>query len=142
MAARLYCELDPTGHVLLLRPIGTQPGRRTVSRLPRDSAGSTTAAVPPEHRTHVPFRRLPACAYSSAGPCVLRFTCAEAENNMATPVMNFVTWHDAQQRGRTLQPLNFWQWYFGQLLMNQWEETGWDERVITYVLGGCRHKLR
>nr|AUG90893.1 X protein [Bat Hepatitis B virus] len=142
MAARLYCELDPARDVVLLRPVGTQPGRRPVARHPGDPAGSSSAAVPPDHRQDVSVRRLPACAYSSAGPCVLRFTCAEAASNMETTMMNFVTWHTARQRGHVQQPLNSWQWYFGQLLMNQWEETGWGDRIITYVLGGCRHKLR
>nr|ATY50194.1 X protein [Bat Hepatitis B virus]ATY50198.1 X protein [Bat Hepatitis B virus] len=142
MAARLYCELDPARDVLLLRPVGTQPCGRPVSRHPGDPAGSAATSVPPDHRQDLAVRRLPACAYSSAGPCVLRFTCAEAANNMATTMMNFVTWHNAQRRGSTLQSLDSWQWYFGQLLMNQWEETGWGDRLSTYALGGCRHKLR
>ncbi|AIW47289.1 X protein [Pomona bat hepatitis B virus] len=142
MAARLYCELDPSRDVLLLRPFGAQPGGRPVSRFPGDSNGSTASTVPPVHRQDFALRRLPACAYSNAGPCVLRFTCAEAAVNMETTMTNFVTWHTARQRGTVTQTLNSWQWYFGQLLMNQWEETGWDDRIIAYVLGGCRHKLR
>nr|AVW79972.1 X protein [Bat hepadnavirus] len=142
MAARLYCELDPERNVLLLRPFGAQPGGRSFARHSGDPAGSSSAAVSPVHRQDVPVRRLPACAYSSAGPCVLRFTCAEAANNMETTMMNFVTWHAARRRGMFLQSLDSWQWYFGQSLMNQWEETGWGDRLSTYVLGGCRHKLR
>nr|ARM20239.1 X protein [Bat hepatitis virus] len=142
MAARLYCELDPARNIVLLRAFGTQPSGRTVARHPGDSSGSSSAAFSPVHRQDVPVRRLPACAYSSAGPCVLRFTCAEAADNMATSMMNFVTWLTALQRGSLLRTLNSWQWYFGQSLMNQWEETGWDDRINTYVLGGCRHKLR
>ncbi|UOX72965.1 X protein [Wufeng Rhinolophus sinicus orthohepadnavirus 1] len=142
MAARLYCELDPARDVLLLRPVGAESRRRSVPRLPGNPAGSSASAVPSVHRQDIAVRRLPACAFSSAGPCVLRFTCADVANNMETPVMNFVPWHAARQRGTFLRTLNSWQWYFGQSLMNQWEETGWGDRVITYVLGGCRHKLR
>nr|ARM20227.1 X protein [Bat hepatitis virus]ARM20231.1 X protein [Bat hepatitis virus] len=142
MAARLYCELDPARNVLLLRSFGAQPSGRPVARPFGDPTCSSAAAFPPDHRQDVLVRRLPACAYSSAGPCVLRFTCADAARNMATTMMNFVTWHAALQRGSLLQSWNSWQWYFGQILMNQWEETGWDDRINTYVLGGCRHKLQ
>nr|ATY50226.1 X protein [Bat Hepatitis B virus]ATY50234.1 X protein [Bat Hepatitis B virus]ATY50238.1 X protein [Bat Hepatitis B virus]ATY50242.1 X protein [Bat Hepatitis B virus]AUG90843.1 X protein [Bat Hepatitis B virus] len=142
MAARLYCELDPERDVVLLRPVGVQSCRRSVQRPPGDSRRAAAAPVPPVDRPNVPVRRLPACAYTSAGPCVLRFTCAETKSNMETTMMNFVLWHQNRQRGRILQSLNSWQWYFGQSLMNQWEETGWGERLNTYVLGGCRHKLR
>ncbi|UOX72961.1 X protein [Longquan Rhinolophus pearsonii orthohepadnavirus 1] len=142
MAARLYCELDPARDVVLLRPVGVQSRRRAFPRSSRNPRRATTAAVSPVHRQDIPVRRLPACAYTSAGPCVLRFNCAETKNNMETTMMNFVRWHQHRQLGRMLQPLNLWQWYFGESLMNQWEETGWGERLNTYVLGGCRHKFR
>nr|AQT40959.1 X protein [Horseshoe bat hepatitis B virus] len=142
MAARLYCELDPARDVLLLRPVGAESRGRPVPRLPGHQNSSSAAEVPPVHRQDLAVRRLPACAFSSAGPCALRFTCADVANNMETPVMNFVTWQAARQRGSYLRTLDSWQWYFGQSVMNQWEETGWGDRVIAYVLGGCRHKLR
>ncbi|AGW01280.1 X protein [Horseshoe bat hepatitis B virus] len=141
MAARLHCELDAARDVLLLRPLGTQPGGRSVARAARDPAGAAAAAVPSVHRPHLPVRRLPACAFTPAGPCVLRFTCADLQRHMET-TMNFVPWQMARQRGQLMRTLSYWDWYFKQSLMNQWEEQGLGERLNTYVLGGCRHKLR
>nr|AUG90865.1 X protein [Bat Hepatitis B virus]AUG90872.1 X protein [Bat Hepatitis B virus]AUG90881.1 X protein [Bat Hepatitis B virus] len=141
MAARLRCELDAARDVVLLRPFGAESRGRTIARA-RDRLGSSAVAVPPDHRQDVAVRRLPACAYTSAGPCCLRFTCADLRRHMETTVMNFVTWHDARQRGQRARTFIDWDWHFQQLLMNQWEELGQGERLNTYVLGGCRHKFR
>nr|AGW01271.1 X protein [Roundleaf bat hepatitis B virus] len=141
MAARLHCELDAARDVVLLRPLGVEPRGRPFPRPPRDPPRAATAAVPPFHRSDLPVRRLPACAFSSAGPCVLRFTCADLQRHMETP-LNFVTWQGARQRGHFLRTLDYWDWYIKQSLMNQWEELGLGERLNTYVLGGCRHKLK
>ncbi|QBQ18421.1 X protein [Tai Forest hepadnavirus] len=140
MAARLRCRLDPSRNILHLRPVGPQSSGRSISRSSRLSPLPAAAALRSFHRSHVPLRSLPSCAWSPAGPCVLRFTCADLRRCMGAP-MNFARWHGRRMRGLTVGTLNRWQDFYHGLFMQLWEDQGWSERLCTYVLGGCRHKL-
>ncbi|UBZ53985.1 X protein [Orthohepadnavirus bassarisci] len=138
MAARVHCQLDSSGHVLLLRPLRTEPGRRPLSRPSGFPPLSTAAAVSPVHGENLAVRRLPACAFSDAGPCALRFTCADLGCMETT--MNLVPWLTTRTMGlRSTTVLLTKQ--INDQLWEEWEERGWSQRLCTYVIGGCGHKL-
>nr|AGH10177.1 X protein [Bat hepatitis virus] len=140
MAARLRCQLDASGNVVLLRPLCIESGGRPVARYARHSRRAAASPVPTVHGPHVTLRRLPICAASPAGPCALRFTCANFSGCMET-TMNFVTWLGTRRRTGAKLNSGHWDMYFRESLMKEWEEKGNDQRLYTYVSGGCRHKL-
>nr|AVK93937.1 X protein [Hepatitis B virus] len=76
MAARLCCQLDLTRDVLCLRPVGAESRGRPFSGPLGTLSSSSLPAVPTDHGAHLSLRGLPVCAFSSAGPCALRFTSA------------------------------------------------------------------
>nr|ACO05276.1 truncated X protein [Hepatitis B virus] len=76
MAARVCCQLDPARDVLCLRPVGAESRGRPVSGPFGTLPSPSSSAVPANHGAHLSLRGLPVCAFSSAGPCALRFTSA------------------------------------------------------------------
>nr|ACU26919.1 truncated X protein [Hepatitis B virus]ACU26924.1 X protein [Hepatitis B virus]ACU26929.1 truncated X protein [Hepatitis B virus] len=76
MAARVCCQLDPARDVLCLRPVGAESRGRPVSGPFGALPSPSSSAVPADHGAHLSLRGLPVCAFSSAGPCALRFTSA------------------------------------------------------------------
>nr|QMV34716.1 X Protein [Domestic donkey hepatitis B virus]QMV34959.1 X protein [Equine hepatitis B virus] len=136
MAARLRCQLDPSGRVLHLRPFASESCRRTFARTAGAPDLPAADVLQADHRTHLRVRRLPACCFSSRGPCVLRFTCADISRCMEAP-MNLVQYLGRRARGLQHPRGDS---YCQHELWTQWEENGWSDRIYTYVLGGCRHK--
>nr|UTN45716.1 truncated X protein [Hepatitis B virus] len=76
MAARLCCQLDPARDVLCLRPVGAESRGRPFSGPLGTLSSPSPSAVSTDHGAHLSLRGLPVCAFSSAGPCALRFTSA------------------------------------------------------------------
>ncbi|AAC16907.1 X protein [Woolly monkey hepatitis B virus] len=139
MAARLCCYLDPERDVLCLRPLQAEPSGRPFSGLSRPAETAAAAAVPAFHGAHLSLRGLPSCAFSSAGPCALRFTSA-TWRCMETP-MNSVTCLRKRTLGLRTAPPTVMEQYIKDCLFEQWEEQGEEPRLKVFVLGGCRHKL-
>ncbi|AAA46758.1 hypothetical protein [Ground squirrel hepatitis virus] len=136
MAARLCCQLDSSRDVLLLRPLRGQPSGPSVSGTSAGSPSSAASAFSSGHQADIPVGRLPACFYSSAGPCCLGFTCADLRTMDST--VNFVPWHAKRQLG--MMQKDFWTAYIRDQLLTLWEEGIIDPRLKLFVLGGCRHK--
>ncbi|AVV68830.1 X protein [Capuchin monkey hepatitis B virus] len=140
MAARLCCQLDPARDVLCLRPVTAEPCGRPFSGSARTSAPAAAAALPSIDGAYLSLRGLPSCAFSSSGPCALRFTSAR---RMATPMNSRDLVQQLYNRTLGLAPLSTGQWerHFKDLLFEEWEELGVEFRLKVFVLGGCRHKL-
>nr|BDG15100.1 X protein [Domestic cat hepadnavirus] len=140
MAARLRCDLDSSGRVLRLRPFHSESCGRAVSRASRLPDVPTAVAVPSTLRPCQSLRGLPACLASSAGPCVLRFTCADCRRCMETAMIGLVPALLARQLGSGTWQTDLWTLRLRELLLAEWEEEGLTPRLCTYLLSGCAHK--
>nr|ASN77562.1 truncated X protein [Hepatitis B virus] len=76
MAARVCCQLDSSRDVLCLRPVSAESRGRPLTGSLGTLSSPSPSAVPSDHGAHLSLRGLPVCAFSSAGPCALRFTSA------------------------------------------------------------------
>nr|ACR33819.1 X protein [Hepatitis B virus] len=143
MAARLCCQLDPARDVLCLRPVGAESRGRPFSGPLGTLSSPSPSAVSTDHGAHLSLRGLPVCAFSSAGPCALRFTSARR--------MGMETTVNARQflpkvlykrtLGLSVMSTIDLEAYFKDCLFTNWEELGEENRLMISVLGGCRHKL-
>nr|CBX46798.1 X protein [Hepatitis B virus] len=141
MAARLCCQLDPARNVLCLRPVGAESCGRPLSGPLGDLPASSSSAVPTVHGAHLSLRGLPVCAFSSAGPCALRFTSA---SNMETTVNAYLVLPMVLRKrtfGLSAMSTTDSEAYFKDCVFKDWEELGEEIRLKVIVLGGCRHKL-
>nr|AFF18650.1 X protein [Hepatitis B virus] len=141
MAARLCCQLDPARDVLCLRPVGAEPCRRPVSGSLRTLPSSLSSAVPADHGAHLSLRGLPVCAFSSAGPCALRFTSARCMETTVNAPRNLPTVLHKRTLGLSAMSTTKIETYFKDCVFKDWEELGEEIRLKVFVLGGCRHKL-
>nr|AEZ63524.1 X protein [Hepatitis B virus] len=140
MAARLCCQLDPARDVLCLRPLGAESRGRPFSGSLGTLSSPYPSAVPTDHGAHLSLRGLPVCAFSSAGPCALRFTSAR---RMETTVNAHQLPKVLHKRtlGLSAMSTTDLEAYFKDCLFKDWEELGEEIRLMIFVLGGCRHKL-
>nr|AFB74935.1 X protein [Hepatitis B virus] len=140
MAARLCCQLDPARDVLCLRPVGAESRGRPFSGPLGDLTSPSPSAVSTDHGAHLSLRGLPVCAFSSAGPCALRFTSARRMETTvnARQVLPKVLYK--RTLGLSAMSTTDLEAYFKDCLFNDWEELGEETRLMIFVLGGCRHK--
>nr|AIB09379.1 HBx [Hepatitis B virus] len=141
MAARLYCQLDSSRDVLCLRPVGAESRGRPLARPLGAVSSPSPSAVPSDHGAHLSLRGLPVCAFSSAGPCALRFTSARC---MATTVNAHQVLPKVLHKrtlGLSAMSTTDLEAYFKDCVFKDWEELGEEIRLMIFVLGGCRHKL-
>nr|BAZ91735.1 X protein [Hepatitis B virus genotype B] len=149
MAARLCCQLDPARDVLCLRPVGAESRGRPLPGPLGALPPASPSAVPTDHGAHLSLRGLPVCAFSSAGPCALRFTSARRMETTVNAHRNLTTVLHKRTLGllhkRTLGPSAMsttdLEAYFKDCVFTEWEELGEEIRLMIFVLGGGRHKL-
>nr|ABY25935.1 X protein [Hepatitis B virus] len=141
MAARLCCQLDPARDVLCLRPVGAESRGRPFSGSVRALPPSSPSAVPPDHGAHLSLRGLPVCAFSSAGPCALRFTSARCMATTVNAPRNLPKVLHKRTLGLSTMSTTGIETYFKDCVFKDWEELGEEIRLKVFVLGGCRHKL-
>nr|CAJ40998.1 X protein [Hepatitis B virus] len=141
MAARLCCQLDPARDVLCLRPVGAESCRRPFSGPLGALSPSLPSAVPTDHGAHLSLRGLPVCAFSSAGPCALRFTSARCMETTVNAPRNLPTVLHKRTLGLSAMSTTNLETYFKDCVFKDWEELGEEIRLKVFVLGGCRHKL-
>nr|AFF18670.1 X protein [Hepatitis B virus] len=141
MAARLCCQLDPARDVLCLRAVGAQscgrPFPGSLGALPP----FLPSAVPAVHGAHLSLRGLPVCAFSSAGPCALRFTSARCMETTVNAPRNLPRVLHKRTLGLSALSTSTIETYFKDCVFKDWEESGEEIRLKVFVLGGCRHKL-
>nr|QIP67366.1 X protein [Hepatitis B virus] len=141
MAARLCCQLDPARDVLCLRPVGAESRGRPLSGPLRALPPASPPAVPTDHGAHLSLRGLPVCAFSSAGPCALRFTSARRMETTVNAHWTLPKVLHKRTIGLSAMSTTDLEAYFKDCVFTEWEELGADSRLMIYVLGGCRHKL-
>nr|UGU37731.1 X protein [Hepatitis B virus] len=141
MAARLCCQLDPARDVLSLRPVGAESCGRPLSGPLGDLSSSSASAVPPVHGAHLSLRGLPGCAFSSAGPCALRFTSARRMETTVNAHLSLPKVLYNRTLGLSAMSTTDLEAYFKDCVFKDWEELGEENRLMIFVLGGCRHKL-
>nr|ADX42359.1 X protein [Hepatitis B virus] len=147
MAARLCCQLDPARDVLCLRPVSAESCGRPVSGSLGDLSSPSPSAVPADHGAHLSLRGLPVCAFSSAGPCALRFTSARRMETTVNAHKSLPKVLHKRTLGLSAMSTTDLEAYFKDCLFNDWEELGEEIRVkeeiklMIFVLRGCRHKL-
>nr|ACA25452.1 X protein [Hepatitis B virus] len=146
MAARVCRQLDPARDVLCLRPVGAESRGRPVSGPFGTLPSPSSSAVPVDHGAHLSLCGLPVCAFSSAGPCALRFTSArrmETTVNAHTVNAHQVLPKVLHKRtlGLSAMSTTDLEAYFKDCVFKDWEELGEETRLMIFVLGGCRHKL-
>nr|ABR68916.1 X protein [Hepatitis B virus] len=141
MAARLCCQLDPARDVLCLRPVGAESRGRPVSGPLGSLSSSHPSAVPTDHGAHLSLRGLPVCAFSSAGPCALRFTSARRMETTVNAHLILPKILHKRTLGLSTMSTTDLEQYFKDCLFKDWEELGEETRLMIFVLGGCRHKL-
>nr|WAJ59917.1 X protein [Hepatitis B virus] len=141
MAARLCCQLDPARDVLCLRPVGAESRGRPFSGPLGTLSSPPLPAVSTDHGAHLSLRGLPVCAFSSAGPCALRFTSARRMDTTvnAHQVLPKVLYK--RTLGLSAMSTTDLEAYFKDCLFKDWEELGEENGGMIIVLGGCRHKL-
>nr|WAJ59951.1 X protein [Hepatitis B virus] len=141
MAARLCCQLDPARDVLCLRPVGAESRGRPFTGPLGTLSSPPLSAVSTDHGAHLSLRGLPVCAFSSAGPCALRFTSARRMETTVNAHRVLPKVLHKRTLGLSAMSTTDLEAYFKDCLFKDWEELG--EEIITkiYVLGGCRHKL-
>nr|UOG94661.1 X protein [Hepatitis B virus] len=141
MAARLCCQLDPARDVLCLRPVGAESRGRPLP----GPLGAVPPASPPvvstDHGAHLSLRGLPVCAFSSAGPCALRFTSARRVETTVNTCGNLPKVLHKRTLGLSAMSTTDLEAYFKDCVFTEWEELGEEIRLKVFVLGGCRHKL-
>nr|ABW03091.1 X peptide [Hepatitis B virus] len=141
MAARLYCQLDSSRDVLCLRPVGAESRGRPLSGPFGHFSSPSLSNIPNDHGAHLSFHCLPVCAFSSDGPCALRFTSARC---MATTVNDHQMLRKLlHKRAVGLPAISTadLEAYFKDCVFKDWEELGEEIRLKVFVLRGCRHKL-
>nr|AFV36871.1 X protein [Hepatitis B virus] len=141
MAARMCCQLDPARDVLCLRPVSAESRGRPLP----GSLGALPPASPPvlptDHGAHLSLRGLPVCAFSSAGPCALRFTSARRMETTVNAHRNLPKVLHKRTLGLSAMSTTDLEAYFKDCVFTEWEELGAEVRLMIFVLGGCRHKL-
>nr|Q9J5S3.1 RecName: Full=Protein X; AltName: Full=HBx; AltName: Full=Peptide X; AltName: Full=pX [Hepatitis B virus Orangutan/Somad]AAF33118.1 X protein [Orangutan hepadnavirus] len=141
MAARLCCQLDTARDVLCLRPVGAESRGRPFSGSVGALPPSSPPAVPADHGAHLSLRGLPVCAFSSAGPCALRFTSARCMETTVNAPRNLPKVLHKRTLGLSTMSTTGIETYFKDCVFKDWEELGEEIRLKVFVLGGCRHKL-
>nr|UFA27283.1 X protein [Hepatitis B virus] len=141
MAARLCCQLDPARDVLCLRPLGAEPRGRPFSGSLGTLPSPSPSAVPTDHGANLSLRGLPVCAFSSAGPCALRFTSARRMETTVNAHQILPKVLYKRTLGLSAMSTTGPEAYFKDCLFKDWEELGEETRLMIFVLGGCRHKL-
>nr|AIS84212.1 X protein [Hepatitis B virus] len=141
MAARVCCQLDPARDVLCLRPVGAESRGRPVSGPFGALPSPSSSAVPADHGAHLSLRGLPVCAFSSAGPCALRFTSARRMETTVNAHQVLPKVLHKRTLGLPAMSTTDLEAYFKDCLFKDWEELGEETRLMIFVLGGCRHKL-
>nr|AAO63532.1 X protein [Hepatitis B virus] len=141
MAARLCCQLDPARDVLCLRPVGAESRGRPLQGPLRAVPPASPPAVPTDHGAHLSLRGLPVCAFSSAGPCALRFTSARRMETTVNAHGNLPKVLHKRTIGLSAMSTTDLEAYFKDCVFTEWEELGEEVRLMIFVLGGCRHKL-
>nr|CAB38773.1 X protein [Hepatitis B virus] len=140
MAARVCCQLDPARDVLCLRPVGAESRGRSVSG-PLWALPSPSSSVPADHGAHLSLRGLPVCAFSSAGPCALRFTSARRMETTVNGRQGLPKVLHKRTLGLSAMSTTDPEAYFKDCVFTYWRELGAEGRLKVFVLGGCRHKL-
>nr|BAM76012.1 X-Gene [Hepatitis B virus] len=141
MAARLCCQLDPARDVLCLRPVGAESRGRPFSGSLGTLSSPSPSAVSTDHGAHLSLRGLPVCAFSSAGPCALRFTSARRMETTVSAHHCLPKVLHKRTLGLSVMSTTDLEAYFKDCLFKDWEELGEEIRLMIFVLGGCRHKL-
>nr|QNR06678.1 X protein [Hepatitis B virus] len=141
MAARLCCQLDPARDVLCLRPVSAESRGRPVSGPVRTLSSPPPSAVSTDHGAHLSLRGLPVCAFSSAGPCALRFTSARRMETTVNAHRSLPKVLHKRTLGLSAMSTTDLEAYFKDCLFKDWEDLGEELRLMIFVLGGCRHKL-
>nr|ACH58040.1 X peptide [Hepatitis B virus] len=141
MAARLCCQLDPARDVLCLRPVGAESRGRPLPGPLGALPPASPPVVPTEHGAHLSLRGLPVCAFSSAGPCALRFTSARRMETTVNAHRNLPKVLHKRTLGLSAMSTTDLEAYFKDCVFTEWEELGEEIRLKVFVLGGCRHKL-
>nr|ACM40763.1 X protein [Hepatitis B virus] len=141
MAARLCCQLDPARDVLCLRPVGAESRGRPLPGPLGALPPASPPVVPTDHGAHLSLRGLPVCAFSSAGPCALRFTSARRMETTVNAHGNLPKVLYKRTLGLSAMSTTDLEAYFKDCVFTEWEELGEEIRLMIFVLGGCRHKL-
>nr|AIL52448.1 X protein [Hepatitis B virus] len=141
MAARLCCQLDPARDVLCLRPVSAESRGRPVPGSLGALPAASSSAVSTDHGAHLSLRGLPVCAFSSAGPCALRFTSARRMETTVNARQDFPSGLHKRTLGLSAMSTTDVEAYFKDCVFTEWEELGEEIRLKVFVLGGCRHKL-
>nr|BAM75968.1 X-Gene [Hepatitis B virus] len=141
MAARLCCQLDPARDVLCLRPVGAESRGRPFAGPLGTLSSPSLSAVSTDHGAHLSLRGLPVCAFSSAGPCALRFTSACHMETTVNAHQFLPKVLYKRTLGLSVMSTTDLEAYFKDCLFKDWEELGEETRLQLFVLGGCRHKL-
>nr|QIP67022.1 X protein [Hepatitis B virus] len=141
MAARLCCQLDPARDVLCLRPVGAESRGRPLPGPLGALPPASPPIVPTDHGAHLSLRGLPVCAFSSAGPCALRFTSARRMETTVNAHRNLPKVLHKRTLGLSVMSTTDLEAYFKDCVFTEWEELGEEVRLKVFVLGGCRHKL-
>nr|AAL89568.1 X protein [Hepatitis B virus] len=141
MAARLRCQLDPARDVLCLRPVSAESRGRPLSGPFGAFPPPSPSAVPADHGAHLSLRGLPVCAFSSAGPCALRFTSARCMETTVNAPRSLPRALLKRTLGLSAMSTTEIETYFKDCVFKDWEELGEEIRLKVFVLGGCRHKL-
>nr|ADF07190.1 X protein [Hepatitis B virus] len=141
MAARLCCQLDPARDVLCLRPVGAESRGRPLPGPLGALPPASPPVVPTDHGAHLSLRGLPVCAFSSTGPCALRFTSARRMETTVNAQRNLPKVLHKRTLGLSAMSTTDLEAYFKDCVFTEWEELGEEIRLKVFVLGGCRHKL-
>nr|QIP67486.1 X protein [Hepatitis B virus] len=141
MAARLCCQLDPARDVLCLRPVGAESRGRPLPGPLGALSPASPPVVPTDHGAHLSLRGLPVCAFSSAGPCALRFTSARRMETTVNAHRNLPKVLHKRTLGLSAMSTTDLEAYFKDCVFTEWEELGEEVRLMIFVLGGCWHKL-
>nr|BAB20449.1 X protein [Hepatitis B virus] len=141
MAARLRCQLDPSRDVLCLRPVGAESRGRPLSGPLGALPPPSPSAVLTDLGAHLSLRGLPVCAFSSAGPCALRFTSARCMETTVNAPLSLPKVLHKRTLGLSAMSTPDIETYFKDCVFKDWEEFGEETRLKVFVLGGCRHKL-
>nr|UZY72177.1 X protein [Hepatitis B virus] len=141
MAARLCCQLDPARDVLCLRPVGAESRGRPFQGPLGTLSSPSLPAVSTDDGAHLSLRGLPVCAFSSAGPCALRFTSARRMETTVNAHQFLPKVLYKRTLGLSVMSNDRPEAYFKDCLFKNWEELGEETRLTLFVLGNCRHKL-
>nr|ACX36500.1 X protein [Hepatitis B virus] len=141
MAARLCCQLDPARDVLCLRPVGAESRGRPLPGPLGALSPASPPVVPTDHGAHLSLRGLPVCAFSSAGPCALRFTSARRMETTVNAHRNLPKVLHKRTLGLSAMSTTDLEAYFKDCVFTEWEELGAEGRLMSFVLVSCRHKL-